>query len=77
MVLYTLAASPVPVVAALAVAHLAGLVSRHYLGHDHVFGLVRLFDLDREHNVPLSSQPFALWRNHHDYTSSSLCTSQP
>ncbi len=37
--------------AALTAAHLAGRVSAH-LGHDSVFGLVPLFDLENEQNVP-------------------------
>jgi len=36
----------------LVLAGLGSVVSKHVLGHDHAFGLVRLFDLDREGNVP-------------------------
>jgi len=39
-------------VAALAAAGVALQYLKHIRGHDHVFGLVRLFDLDRESNVP-------------------------
>ena len=35
----------------LAAAHLAGLTSKQ-LGHERVFDLVRLFDMDRERNIP-------------------------
>ena len=46
------------VVAFLTLAHVAGVFSRHVLDHDHVFGLIRLFDLDREGNIPTL---FASW----------------
>ncbi len=36
----------------LSLAHLAGLISTYYLGHNHVFGLVPLFDLNSERNLP-------------------------
>ncbi len=36
----------------LVVLHGLGQFSRFYLGHDHVFGLVRMFSLGRECNVP-------------------------
>lgn len=36
----------------LTAAHVAGLVCRFGFGHDRVFGLVPLFDLDRENNIP-------------------------
>jgi len=39
-------------IAALTAASLAGQISKYFLGHDHVFGLVALFDLDAEGNVP-------------------------
>jgi len=40
------------VAAFLALASLAGQWARFVLGHDRVFGLVRLFDIGREGNVP-------------------------
>jgi len=40
------------VVILLAAASLAGQVSRLFLGHDRVLGLVPLFDLDDERNIP-------------------------
>ncbi len=36
----------------LFLAHTLGLISTFWLGNDHVFGLVPLFDLDQEHNIP-------------------------
>ncbi len=36
----------------LLLAHLAGLFSKYALGHGHVFGLVPMFDLDEEGNIP-------------------------
>lgn len=36
----------------LAVAGVAGQFSKYVLGYNRVFGLVRLFDLDAEGNVP-------------------------
>jgi hypothetical protein len=36
----------------LTLAHLAGLISTFFLGHNHVFGLVPLFDLNSERNLP-------------------------
>lgn len=40
------------VVACLVLASLAGQFSKYVLGHDRLLGLVPLFDLDREGNVP-------------------------
>lgn len=40
------------ITALLIVADLIGLYSKYYLGHPRVFGLVPLFDLDREQTVP-------------------------
>lgn len=40
------------VVVAIVAVHLVLMVLRFGFGHDTVFGLVRLFDLDRESNVP-------------------------
>jgi len=40
------------IVALLFLGHLAGLVSTHFLGHDHLLGMIPLFHLDREMNVP-------------------------
>lgn len=39
-------------IALLLVAHLIGRYVRFVLGHDHVFGLIRLFNLNEEDNVP-------------------------
>ncbi|MCW5978005.1 MAG: hypothetical protein KIT09_07995 [Bryobacteraceae bacterium] len=36
----------------LVAASLAGQVAKYYFGHDHLLGLVRLFHLDAEANVP-------------------------
>lgn len=36
----------------LLIAHLAGQFSSRVLGHDNLFGLVPMFHLDGEHNVP-------------------------
>lgn len=36
----------------LVVANLVGLFMTQVTGHDHIYGLVRLFDLDKEKNVP-------------------------
>ena len=40
------------IITCLVLANIAGLFSKYYLGHDTVFGLVRLFNLDVESNVP-------------------------
>lgn len=40
------------VIAGLLAANLLGLVARYGFGHDHVYGLVALFDFDTEMNVP-------------------------
>ncbi len=40
------------VVLLLIVANIAGVISTFILGHSHVFGLVALFDLDGERNIP-------------------------
>ncbi|HSK11475.1 MAG TPA: hypothetical protein VK911_17960 [Vicinamibacterales bacterium] len=39
-------------IAALTVASLTGQILRFYFGHDYVFGLVSLFNVNREANVP-------------------------
>ena len=36
----------------LMTANTAGLISRLYLDHGNVFGLIDLFNVDREHNIP-------------------------
>lgn len=36
----------------LTLAHVVLALVKAFTGHDHVFGLVRLFDLDRERNIP-------------------------
>lgn len=36
----------------LVLAHIAVQFSTFYLGHNHVFGIVPLFDLDKEKNIP-------------------------
>ena len=36
----------------LLVAHLIGLLMKHIIGHDYVYGLVPFFDLDTERNAP-------------------------
>jgi hypothetical protein len=46
--------------AAFALASLAGQLSRFVLGRDQVFGLVRLFNLDKEENVPTFYSIFLL-----------------
>jgi hypothetical protein len=48
------------VIACLVAASLAGQVSKYFLGHDVVFGLVNLFDLDGEGNVPTWYQASSL-----------------
>ena len=40
------------VVLFLVVAHSVGLLSKYYLGHSSLFGLVQLFDLGSEMNIP-------------------------
>jgi len=40
------------IIAFLIAAYIAGFISRYFLGHDYVFGLVPLFDLDVEGNIP-------------------------
>lgn len=40
------------VVLCLALASVAGQISRYFLGHGTVLGLVNLFHLDGEHNIP-------------------------
>jgi len=40
------------VVILLTLVNLAGQISRYYLGHGRLFGLVDIFDTDREGNVP-------------------------
>ena len=40
------------VVLCLALASFAGQISKYFLGHDSVLGLVHVFDLESEHNIP-------------------------
>lgn len=40
------------VVLCLALASAAGQISKYFLGHDSVLGLVHVFNLDEEHNIP-------------------------
>lgn len=40
------------VVLCLALASVAGQISKYFLGHDTVLGLVNVFQLDGEHNLP-------------------------
>ncbi len=40
------------VVLCLALAGVAGQISKYFLGHDTVLGLVNVFQLDWEHNIP-------------------------
>ncbi len=40
------------VVLCLALASFAGQISKYFLGHDTVLGLVNVFQLDWEHNIP-------------------------
>lgn len=40
------------IAALLTLAHLALIVVKATTGHDHIYGLLRLFNLDRERNVP-------------------------
>ena len=40
------------VAALLVLVHLGFLLLKALTGHDRVYGLVRLFDLDKEHNIP-------------------------
>ncbi|NIB43097.1 hypothetical protein HBA55_26040 [Pseudomaricurvus alkylphenolicus] len=44
----------------LLVANVVGLISRFYFDHDHVFGLVRLFDFRAEKNIPTLYSSIAL-----------------
>jgi len=48
----TVAASLAAIITLLVLAGAAGVVATYYFGHPAVFGLVRLFDLDSEVNVP-------------------------
>jgi hypothetical protein len=48
------------IVGFLLLADLVTLVSRYYFGHDHVFGLVHLFDLDEEQNAPTYFSTFLM-----------------
>lgn len=45
-------ASLLSIVLALSLLNGAGLISKYYLDHDVVFGLIGLFDFNRENNVP-------------------------
>lgn len=45
---------------ALLLAHVAGAISTHVFGHDHVFGMVATFDLNVENNVPTFFSAFML-----------------
>ena len=40
------------IIGCLVLAHIAVLFSIYYLGHDYVFGLLSLFHLDHERNIP-------------------------
>ena len=40
------------VVLCLALASFAGQISKYFLGHDTVLGLVRVFNMESEHNIP-------------------------
>lgn len=44
----------------LTAGHLAGQISRLFLGHDYLMGLVPLLDFDREHNLPSYYSALAL-----------------
>lgn len=44
----------------LMVAHLLGVISTYYFNHDQVFGLVPLFNVNFEANIPTYYQSFAL-----------------
>lgn len=39
-------------IGALLCANLAGVLSKYFFGHDYVFGLIPLFDLNTEKNIP-------------------------
>jgi hypothetical protein len=43
----------------LLLANVLGIVSRLYLGHDYIHGLIPLFDFDRELNIPTLYSSFA------------------
>jgi hypothetical protein len=40
------------IISFLVVANLLGIYSKYWLDHDHVFGLVKFFDLNTENNAP-------------------------
>ncbi len=44
----------------LLIANILGVISTHYFGHDHIFGLVGLFNFDSEYNIPTSYSSVAL-----------------
>ena len=49
------------IVVFLTVVNIIGLFFTYYLGHSHVFGLVQLFDLDKESNIPTLYSSIALF----------------
>ena len=49
------------VIVFLALASVAGQLSKYLLGHDYVYGLVRLFYLDEEQNIPSIFATFQLF----------------
>ena len=44
----------------LLLAHITGIISKYYFAHDHVYGLVSLFDFDFEKNIPTLYSSLAL-----------------
>jgi hypothetical protein len=40
------------VICLLVIANSLGIISKYFLDHEHVFGLIRLFDLNKEANIP-------------------------
>jgi len=44
----------------LMIANILGIVSKLYFDHDHVFGLIRLFNFDNEKNIPTLYSSIAL-----------------
>ena len=49
---HALALALATVIALLVAASLLGQISRHEFGHDYVYGLVHLFNVDGERNIP-------------------------
>ena len=61
----TLNASPIAgtlaaIAAALVLASVAGQLTKYLTGHDHVFGLIAMFNLDGENNLPAFYAVFLL-----------------